>query len=89
VILNYYEKSIVYKDENNTSRTIQGIRKLVSFRQISRMKFKNYVSKGCKIYVIQVTNLLERERKTSLENFEVLQGLKDVFVEDIYQNLLQ
>jgi hypothetical protein len=83
VILNYYEKSFVYKDENNISRTIQGIRKPVFVRQISTMQFKKCISKGCKIYAIQVTNMLERERKPSLENFAVLQGFKDVFVEEI------
>jgi len=37
VILNCYEKSLTYRDENNIVRTIQGIRKLVSVRQISTM----------------------------------------------------
>jgi len=31
------------------------------------MKFKKWISKGCKVYVIQVTNLLEKENKPSLE----------------------
>jgi hypothetical protein len=83
VILNCYEKSFVYKDENNTARTIQGIRKPVSVRQISTMQFKKCISKGCKVYVIQVTNILEKEIKPSLEDFAVLQGFKDVFVEEI------
>ena len=60
----------MYKDENNISRTIQGIRKPV--RQISTMQFNKCISKGCKVYAIQVTNLLERERKASLEDFAVL-----------------
>jgi hypothetical protein len=85
VILNCYEKSFLYKDGNKISRTIQGIRKPVSVRQISTMKFKKCISKGFKIYVVQVTNLLERENKPSLEEFAVLQGFKDVFVEEILE----
>jgi len=49
VVLNCYEKSFVYKDENRISRTVQGISKPVSIRQISAMQFKNSISKGCKI----------------------------------------
>jgi hypothetical protein len=37
VILNFYENSLTYKDKNNTIRTIQGIRKLVSIRKILAM----------------------------------------------------
>jgi len=36
-ILDCYEKSLTYRDEKNTIRTIQGIRKPVSVRQISTM----------------------------------------------------
>ena len=47
------------------------------------MQFKKCINKGCKVYVIQVTNLLEKERKPSLEDFVVLHGFRDVFVEEI------
>ena len=66
VILNCYKKSLIYGDENNTIRTIQGIRKLVSIRQILAMQFKKFMNKGCQIYAIQVTNMLEKEDKLSL-----------------------
>jgi hypothetical protein len=36
-ILDCYEKSLTCRDENNTIRTVQGIRKPVSVRQISAM----------------------------------------------------
>jgi hypothetical protein len=85
VVLNCYEKSFVYKNGNKISRTIQGIRKPVFVRQISSMQFKKWISKGCKIYVIQVTNFLERENKPILEEFAVLHGFKDVFIEEILE----
>jgi hypothetical protein len=40
VVLYCYEKSLKYKDENDIARTIQGIQKPVSVRQISTMQFK-------------------------------------------------
>jgi hypothetical protein len=39
-ILNFYEKSLIYRDGNNTIRTIQGIRKLILVRRILTMQFK-------------------------------------------------
>ena len=41
------------------------------------------MSKGCQIYVIQVTNLLEKENKPRLEDFSVLHKFRDLFVDKI------
>ena len=51
-VLDCYEKSLKYKEENNTIRIVQGIQKTVSIRKFSAMQFKNFMSKGCKIYAI-------------------------------------
>jgi hypothetical protein len=40
-------------------------------------------SKGCQVYAIQVTNLLEKEDKPKLEDFVVLHEFRDMFVEEI------
>ena len=85
VILNCYENSLIYIDENNTVRTIQGIRKTVSVRQISVMQFKKCMNKGCQVYAIHATNLLEKENKPSLEDFAVLHGFRYVFVDEILE----
>jgi len=58
VILNNYENPFVYKDENNTIRIVQGIKKPVFVRKIPVMQFKKCMNKGFQIYVVQVTNLL-------------------------------
>jgi hypothetical protein len=47
------------------------------------MQFKKCMRKGCQIYAIQVTNLLEKENKRSLEDFVVLHDFRDVFVDEI------
>jgi hypothetical protein len=82
-ILDCYENSLTYKDENNTVRTVQGIQKPVLVRQISTMQFKKCMRKGCQIYAIQVTNLLEKENKPILEYFIILHDFSDVFIDEI------
>jgi hypothetical protein len=67
-VLYCYEKSFKYKDKNDTTREVQGIQKLISVRQVSAMQFKKCMRKGCQIYAIQVTNLLEK-KKTHLGGF--------------------
>jgi len=61
----------------------QWIIKPVSVREISTMQFNKCMKKCCQVYVIQVTNLLEKENKPSLEDFAVLHGFRDVFVNEI------
>ena len=60
-VLDCYEKSLKYKDENDIVRTIQGIQKLVWVRHISTMQFKKCMRKGFQIYAIQVINMLEKK----------------------------
>jgi len=47
------------------------------------MQFKKCTNKCFQVYIVQVTNLLGEERKLSLEDFEVLHGYRDVFIEEI------
>ena len=49
------------------------------------MQFKKCMNKGCQVYVVQVTNMLEKESKPSLEEFVVLHGFIDVFVDEILE----
>jgi hypothetical protein len=82
-VLDFYTKTLNYKDGYDTTRTTQGIQKPVSVRQVSSMQFKKCLRKGCQFYAIQVTNLLEKEDKTKLEDFVVLREFKDMFVYEI------
>jgi hypothetical protein len=43
------------------------------------------MNKGCQIYAIQVTNLLEKKDQTSLEDFSVLHEFRDLFVDEILE----
>ena len=84
-VLDCYEKSLKYKDKNDTTRTVQGIQKPISVRQISAIQFKKCMRKGCQIYTIHVTNLLGKENKPSLEDFVILHDFRDVFIDEILE----
>jgi hypothetical protein len=49
------------------------------------MQFKKCMNKGCQIYAIQVTNLLEKKNKPSLEYFSVLHEFRYLFVDKILE----
>ena len=55
----------------------------MSVKQVSVMQFKKFIRKGCQVYAIQVTNLLEKEDNPKLEDFAVLREFKDMFVDEI------
>jgi hypothetical protein len=82
-VLDCYAKSLKYKEENDITRTTQGIQKSILVRQVTTMQFKKCTRKGCQVYAIQVTNLLEKEDKPNLEEFVSLRDFRDVFVDEI------
>jgi hypothetical protein len=84
-VLDCYTKILSYKDNFGTVRTAQGIPKPVSVRQVSAMQLKKSIRKGCQVYAIQVTNLLEKEDKPKLEDFVVLHEFRDMFVDEILE----
>ena len=43
-------------DEKGEIVTVKGIPRKVSIRQISSLQMKNYVRKGCKVFVVHVMN---------------------------------
>jgi hypothetical protein len=71
-VLDCYTKTLNYKDNYDTTRKTQGIPKPVLVRQVTTMQFKKCMRKGCQVYAIQITNLLEKEDKPNLEDFVVL-----------------
>jgi hypothetical protein len=84
-VLDCYTKLLNYKDDFGTTRTTHGIPKYVSVRQVSAMQLKKCMRKGCQVYVIQVTNLLEKEDKTKLEDLAILCEFRDMFVDEILE----
>jgi hypothetical protein len=84
-VLDFYTKTLNYKDDYDTTRTTQGIPKLVSVRKVTAMQFKKCMRKGCQVYTIQITNLLGKEDKPNLEDFVVLREFRDMFVDEILE----
>jgi hypothetical protein len=82
-VLDCYTKILSYKNNFGTIRKTQGIPKHVSVRQVSAMQLKKCIRKGCQVYTIQVTNLLEKEENPKLEDFVVLREFRDMFVDEI------
>ena len=64
VILNCFDKTFTYVDEDQIVRKMEGVIKHVSLRKISAMQLKRYMRKGCKLYAVRVTDLLLNEGQT-------------------------
>jgi hypothetical protein len=61
--LDCYNKTLECEDEEEEKRTLQGIQKPVSVRQISSLQVKKYCRKGCPLYAIQVLNFVEDSKQ--------------------------
>jgi hypothetical protein len=85
--LDCYTKILSYQDNFCTVRIAQGIPKPVSVIQVSAMQLKKCIRKGCQVYAIHVTNLLEKEDTPKLQDFDVLHELQTCFWMR-YQNCL-
>ena len=51
-ILNCFDKTFTYVVEDLVIRKVEGVSKLVSLRQISAMRLKKCIRKGCKMYAV-------------------------------------
>ena len=81
VILNCYDKTFTYVDDNGNIINIKGIPRTISFRKISTLQIKRCVRKGCKVFVVHVIDNEKEENKKDIENFLMLQEFQDVFQE--------
>ena len=67
VILNCSSKTFTYIAEDQILRTVKGIPKPVSVRQISAMQLNKCFKRGCNLYVVRVTDVLLNENLTPLK----------------------
>jgi hypothetical protein len=81
VILNCYDKTFTYVDDNGNIINIKGIPRTISIRKISTLQIKICVRKGCKVFVVHVIDNEKEESKKDIENFPILQEFQDVFQE--------
>jgi hypothetical protein len=80
--LDYYHKTLECVRKEGKRITLQGIRKLVSMRQISALQMRKYCRKGCPLYAIQVLKTTEGA-KPSPDEHSILREYKDVFSEEV------
>ena len=64
VILNCFDKTFTYVDEDQIVRKVEGVFKPVSLRKIYAMQLKRCIRKGCKLYAVRVVDLHLNEGQT-------------------------
>jgi len=80
VILGCYNKAFTCLDEEGNSRTMQGIPRTLSIREISTFQLKRIFRKGCHIYDAHMEEPT-KDNDPSLEYYPVLKEYEDVFGE--------
>jgi hypothetical protein len=80
--LDCYHKTLECVSKEGKRITLQGIRKLVSVRQISALQMRKYFRKGCPLYAIQVLQTIIGA-KPSLDDHPILREYRDVFPEEV------
>jgi hypothetical protein len=78
-ILNCYDKTFTYVNDNDNIISIKGISITISIRKISGLCVKKCVHKGCKAFVFHLIDNENEESKKDIENFPILQEFQDVF----------
>ena len=81
VVLNCFDKTFTCVNNNEQPIIVKGIPRKTVVRQISALQLKRAVRKGCKAYVVIITdeaNKVEKD-KIKIENIPVLNEFIDVF----------
>ena len=87
VMLDCLHKSILCTDSQENQMKVQGIPKKVFVRQISALQAKKCVRKGCKLFTVNIWDI-EFDREQHIEDFPILEKLKDMFPEEIPGSVL-
>jgi hypothetical protein len=80
VVLDCYNKAFTCLDEEGNLRTVQGIPREVSIREISSLQLKRSFRKGCQIYAAHMEEET-KDKVPSIEDHPVLKYYEDVFRE--------
>ena len=82
VKMDCYNKAFECLDEEEKSRIVKGIPKVISMREVSAMQFQKLCRKGLELYATHILEAIENETP-SLEDFHVLQEFRDLFPNEI------
>ena len=83
VLLNYFDKTFTCIDDNGNNIKVKGIPRKVTIREISTLKMKISIRKGCKEFTIYIMNDNETDNKTKLEDIPVFKEFEDMFPEEV------
>jgi hypothetical protein len=72
LIINCYDKTFTYIDENGNIIGIKGIPRNISIRKISSLHIKMCVHKGCKVFFVHIIDNEKEESNKDIENFLIL-----------------
>jgi hypothetical protein len=79
-ILDFHNKEFTCLDEEGNQRTVQGILRVVTIREISTMKIKKCYMNGCQIFPAHMEES-SKAKVSNLEDHVVLEDFEDVFKE--------
>jgi hypothetical protein len=80
VVLYCHKKTFTCLDGDGKQRTVKGIPRPISIREISALQLKRCFKKGCQLYATHVEDPVDT-KGPSLEYFLVLQEFEDIFQE--------
>ena len=83
VILNYYDKTFTCLNSDEKPVSVKGIPRKTTVRQISALQLKRAIRKGCKAYVVTITDEESKIKtdKLKVEDIPLLKEYVDVFPE--------
>jgi hypothetical protein len=80
VILDYYNKEFTFLDEQRKLRSVQGILRVVTIREISSLQLKKSYMKGCQVFTVHMEEA-PVDKMPSVEHCTILKEFEDVFKE--------
>ena len=85
VVLNCFDKTFTYINNDGKLINVKGIPRKTTVRQISALRLKSAVRKGCKYFAVIVINEenTNNRDKLKLEDISILREYSDVFPEEI------
>jgi hypothetical protein len=80
VVLDYYNKTFTCLDEEGNLRTIQGIPRVVTIKEVSALQLKESFRKGCQVFAAHMEDA-PKDKVPCVEDCAVLKEFEDVFKE--------
>ena len=79
VVLNCFNKTFTYTDNNGDNIKLRGNTRKVSEREISMLQMKRLVIKGCTLFIVYIMNDKENDNKLKIKDILVLKEFEDIF----------